>query len=184
MIRAPPAAHANAGGLALGHRLDRGALADHDVPVLDRPVDRLEVVDVLHLADVPAIGGEALGHVLDDAIGAAGHRRPDRSLADLARHFGFSIRRVRDLPSSTRSVTDLRDRTIVGAGGDIEIGAVLGSDAASGTGSNRQEILNSHIDNYQPSLALNFLVATEGIYPGGSLRLPVHRRSDRLRGPA
>lgn len=36
----------------------------------------------------------------------------ERSLGELAHHFGFSVERVRDLPASTRSVSDLRRRVI------------------------------------------------------------------------
>jgi XRE family transcriptional regulator, fatty acid utilization regulator len=36
----------------------------------------------------------------------------ERAMVDLARHFGFEIRRVRDLPRQTRSVTDLKHRVI------------------------------------------------------------------------
>ena len=51
-------------------------------------------------AEVAAFEGDARGVV------------SERALTELARHFGFSITRVRDLPSSTRSVTELRNRTI------------------------------------------------------------------------
>lgn len=36
----------------------------------------------------------------------------ERALADLAAHFGFTVARVLDLPRSTRSVSDLRNRVI------------------------------------------------------------------------
>ncbi|MDH3755444.1 MAG: ImmA/IrrE family metallo-endopeptidase, partial [Acidimicrobiia bacterium] len=36
----------------------------------------------------------------------------ERMLIDIAAHFGFTIDRVQDLPSSSRSITDLQDRVI------------------------------------------------------------------------
>ncbi len=36
----------------------------------------------------------------------------ERDLMDLAAHFGFSVARVQDLPSSTRSITDTRHRVV------------------------------------------------------------------------
>jgi transcriptional regulator with XRE-family HTH domain/predicted transcriptional regulator len=61
-----------------------------------------------YFAEIEAIAAEAVARVEGDARGVVS----ERSLTELARHFGFSIARVRDLPSSTRSVTDLRNRTI------------------------------------------------------------------------
>lgn len=47
------------------------------------------------------------------AVGyAGGGPISERTLLDLAAHFGYSIDRVRDIPRSTRSVTDLRRRVI------------------------------------------------------------------------
>ncbi len=51
-----------------------------------------------------------------DALAAVGYAGggpiSERTLLDLAAHFGYSIDRVRDIPRSTRSVTDLHRRVI------------------------------------------------------------------------
>jgi predicted transcriptional regulator len=61
-----------------------------------------------YFPEIEAAAGAALRAVGWDGGSAV----PERVLIDLARHFGFSIKRVRDLPKQTRSVTDLRGRTI------------------------------------------------------------------------
>ncbi|HWD25273.1 MAG TPA: hypothetical protein VG368_07385, partial [Acidimicrobiales bacterium] len=47
-----------------------------------------------------------------EALSAVDYRGPgtvsERNLTDLAAHFGFSVARVQDLPSATRSITDMR----------------------------------------------------------------------------
>jgi XRE family transcriptional regulator, fatty acid utilization regulator len=56
---------------------------------------------------------EALAHQSLDGIGwSGGSALSERTLLDLAHRFGFSIRRVRDLPLHTRSVTDLHHRVV------------------------------------------------------------------------
>ncbi|WP_240732113.1 helix-turn-helix domain-containing protein [Egibacter rhizosphaerae] len=58
----------------------------------------------------PAIEGLAR-----DALDAVGHRDgplPQRKLADLARHFGFTVRPVQELPASVRSLVDQRNGRI------------------------------------------------------------------------
>ncbi len=57
-------------------------------------------IEAVAATAVEAIGGEAGGVV------------SERALAALAAHFGFSVARAGDLPASTRSVTDLRNRVI------------------------------------------------------------------------
>jgi transcriptional regulator with XRE-family HTH domain len=48
-----------------------------------------------------------------DAIGYAGAGAiSERHLTDVAAHFGFQIARVQDLPTSTRSITDVANRTV------------------------------------------------------------------------
>ncbi len=61
-----------------------------------------------YFPEIEAAAGDALQAVGWDGESAV----PERVLLDLARYYGFSIRRVRDLPKQTRSVTDLRGRTI------------------------------------------------------------------------
>ena len=58
--------------------------------------------------EIEAVAAEAVA-----AIGEEGGTIvSERALAALAAHFGFSIARAADLPASTRSVTDLRNRVI------------------------------------------------------------------------
>jgi XRE family transcriptional regulator, fatty acid utilization regulator len=61
-----------------------------------------------YFAEIETIARDAL-----DAVGYEGQAAiSERNLTDLAAHFGFTIARVQDLPSSTRSITDERRRTI------------------------------------------------------------------------
>jgi XRE family transcriptional regulator, fatty acid utilization regulator len=46
------------------------------------------------------------------AVGYSGGAVPQRTISDLATHFGFTVHSVTDLPESTRSVTDLEHRRI------------------------------------------------------------------------
>ena len=54
--------------------------------------------------------------VAADALRAVGYPGSgavaQRTLNDLATHFGFTIQQVRDVPASARSITDMRDRVI------------------------------------------------------------------------
>jgi XRE family transcriptional regulator, fatty acid utilization regulator len=53
--------------------------------------------------------------VAQEALRAVGHSTgalPQRSISDLAEHFGFTLHHVTDLPESTRSVTDMVNRRI------------------------------------------------------------------------
>jgi transcriptional regulator with XRE-family HTH domain len=54
--------------------------------------------------------------VATEALEAVGYGGPgavsERNLIDVAAHFGFRIARVQDLPPSTRSITDVRDRVV------------------------------------------------------------------------
>jgi XRE family transcriptional regulator, fatty acid utilization regulator len=47
-----------------------------------------------------------------DAVGYSAGALPQRLITDLAAHFGFTLHSVRDLPESTRSITDLEHRRI------------------------------------------------------------------------
>lgn len=61
-----------------------------------------------YYGEIEEIAAEALA-----AVGyTGGGPISERTLLDLAAHFGYSIDRVRDIPRSTRSVTDLRRRII------------------------------------------------------------------------
>ncbi|MGE0879808.1 MAG: helix-turn-helix domain-containing protein [Acidimicrobiia bacterium] len=61
-----------------------------------------------YFADIEQVAREAL-----NGVGWSGSRAlPEGTLLDLATYYGFTIRRVRDLPKQTRSVTDLANRVI------------------------------------------------------------------------
>ncbi len=60
-----------------------------------------------YYADVEKVAAEALR-----AAGHDGGALSQRVITDLAAHFGFSLHHAADLPQSTRSVTDLRNRRI------------------------------------------------------------------------
>jgi predicted transcriptional regulator/DNA-binding XRE family transcriptional regulator len=61
-----------------------------------------------YFAEIEAVASEAL-----TAVGWDGTRAvSEGTIAALAAHFGFTIQRVRDLPRQTRSISDLRHRTI------------------------------------------------------------------------
>ncbi len=61
-----------------------------------------------YFADIEAAAGAAL-----DVVGYSGPGAiSERHLTDLAAYFGFRIARVQDLPPSTRSITDQRNRVI------------------------------------------------------------------------
>lgn len=59
---------------------------------------------------------EEIEHIATDALAAVGYSGPgavsERHLTDVAAHFGFTIARVQDLPPSTRSITDVRNRVV------------------------------------------------------------------------
>ena len=61
-----------------------------------------------YFADVEEIATEAVRRVGYSGVGALS----EANLRDLAAGFGFSVHRARDVPSSVRSVTDLRNRRI------------------------------------------------------------------------
>jgi transcriptional regulator with XRE-family HTH domain/predicted transcriptional regulator len=61
-----------------------------------------------YFEEIERIAGEALAAVGYEGRGAI----PERTLTDLAAHFGYRIARVQDLPPSTRSVTDQERRII------------------------------------------------------------------------
>jgi len=67
---------------------------------------------------------EAQAKRLLDAVGHAGGPLSQRVASDLATHLGFSLHYVADLPTSTRSVTDLRNGRIY-----LPVGESAGSDA-------------------------------------------------------
>jgi transcriptional regulator with XRE-family HTH domain/predicted transcriptional regulator len=59
---------------------------------------------------------EEIEQVATSALDAVGYAGPgavsERHLTDVAAHLGFTISRVQDLPPSTRSITDVRHRTV------------------------------------------------------------------------
>src|SRR5262249_6256290 len=59
---------------------------------------------------------EEIQRAADQALRAVGYGGPgavsERHLTDLAAYYGFTIARVQDLPPSTRSISDLRNRII------------------------------------------------------------------------
>jgi transcriptional regulator with XRE-family HTH domain/predicted transcriptional regulator len=61
-----------------------------------------------YFAEIEQVAGKALGAVGYGGSGAV----PERTLSDLADYFGFRIARVLDLPPSTRSISDQRNRII------------------------------------------------------------------------
>jgi predicted transcriptional regulator/DNA-binding Xre family transcriptional regulator len=61
-----------------------------------------------------------------DAVGHAGGPLSQRVASDLASHLGFSLHYVADLPTSTRSVTDLRNGRIY-----LPVGQAAGADPRS-----------------------------------------------------
>lgn len=61
-----------------------------------------------YFPEIESVAAEALRAVGWDGSQALA----ERTIVDLTSHFGFRISRVRDLPRQTRSVTDLRHRTI------------------------------------------------------------------------
>jgi microcystin-dependent protein len=69
---------------------------------------------------------------------------------------------------TTFQLPDLRDRTIVGASSQLPLGATDGQDLATLSDANLPVSVGGSgqpIDNHQPSLALKYLIATEGIFP-------------------
>jgi XRE family transcriptional regulator, fatty acid utilization regulator len=60
-----------------------------------------------YFAEVERAASDALA-----AVGHGGGALPQRTITNLTHHFGFTVRRVEDLPQSTRSVTDLANRCI------------------------------------------------------------------------
>ncbi|WP_132030233.1 tail fiber protein [Aquabacter spiritensis] len=76
---------------------------------------------------------------------------------------------------STFMLPDLRDKTIIGAGQgavNYAVGTVIGSDTVTITGNSLTDVLAASFDNHQPSMALNFIVATEGVYPNSDSSVP------------
>ena len=67
---------------------------------------------------------EAAAKRLLDAVGHAGGPLSQRVASDLASHLGFTLHYVSDLPTSTRSVTDLKNGRIY-----LPVGQSSGSDA-------------------------------------------------------
>jgi predicted transcriptional regulator len=59
---------------------------------------------------------EEIEQIATSALEAVGYAGPgavsERHLTDVAAHFGFRIARVQDLPPSTRSITDVRNRVV------------------------------------------------------------------------
>jgi microcystin-dependent protein len=77
---------------------------------------------------------------------------------------------------TTFALPDLRGRTIVGASGAVPEGSVLGQQNVSLTNAqvpNSQGVAGQPFNNEEPSLAMEYLIATSGIFPsnggGGSV---------------
>ena len=73
---------------------------------------------------------------------------------------------------TTFALPDLRDRTVIGAGSGISLGQTVGQEQVTITQANLPGSLGGSsqpIDNHQPSLALNFLIAVSGIFPSRDL---------------
>ena len=69
---------------------------------------------------------------------------------------------------TTFQLPDLRDRTIVGASSDLPLGATDGQGLATLSDANLPVSFGGSgqpVDNHEPSLALKYLIATEGIFP-------------------
>ena len=81
----------------------------------------------------------------------------------------------------TFALPDLNGKTIIGAGSDAQqtvvLGATTGQDSTTLTNQNAPSPLgpDQPVSNDQPSLALTYLVATQGVFPNGSFEpdLPV-----------
>jgi microcystin-dependent protein len=73
----------------------------------------------------------------------------------------------------TFRLPDLTDRTIVGAGTDVQTGNVVALGTSFGPAIlNDSSLLGQPVSNYQPSLALNYIIDTEGgIFPGSGSTL-------------
>jgi microcystin-dependent protein len=76
---------------------------------------------------------------------------------------------------STFALPDFRGRTAIGAGGNFSVGEVAGQSAVTITNANLPTNMGGNavpIDNHEPSLAVSFLIALDGIFPsqggGGS----------------
>jgi microcystin-dependent protein len=69
---------------------------------------------------------------------------------------------------TTFQLPDLRDRTIVGASSELPLGAIDGQGLATLSDANLPGSFGGSgqpVDNHEPSLALKYLIATDGIFP-------------------
>ncbi len=73
----------------------------------------------------------------------------------------------------TFALPNLQGRTIVGAGGAISLGQDVGSDTQTVGTSNLPSPAGADapLNNMQPSLGLNYLIAYTGVFPGGQTSL-------------
>ncbi|GAA0020831.1 tail fiber protein [Bradyrhizobium diazoefficiens] len=75
---------------------------------------------------------------------------------------------------TTFALPDLTGRTIIGVGtnsiGDFQLGTVIGQDTTTLSTSNLPHPVGASADfsNYQPSIALHYLISLEGIFPSQS----------------
>ncbi|MDB5515891.1 MAG: hypothetical protein JWQ17_2649, partial [Tardiphaga sp.] len=68
----------------------------------------------------------------------------------------------------TFGLPDLQGRAIMGASSDVPLGTVVGQDSVTIAKANLPSSMGGFqapLDNRQPSLALNYIIATEGIFP-------------------
>lgn len=110
---------------------------------------------------------ESTAKELLDAVGHGGGPLSQRVASDLASHLGFSLHYVPDLPTSTRSVTDLKNGRIY-----LPVGQVAGSDPRS----TLLQALASHVLGVaQPKDYADFLrQRVETNYLAAALMVPEH----------
>lgn len=122
----------------------------------------------------PAQNGEASGTFIGQVAYFAGDLVPDgwlpadgtlMSTTDFPALFSVLGTTYGGDGTQNFALPDLRGRVAVGAGGDVPLGSVFGADTFELTG---PHINGAPVSNFQPSLALNPLVATRGLPPGAA----------------
>jgi XRE family transcriptional regulator, fatty acid utilization regulator len=109
-----------------------------------------------------------------DAVGHPGGPLSQRVASDLASHLGFSLHYVGDLPTSTRSVTDLENGRIY-----LPVSEVGGSDPRSTL---LQALASQVLGLGEPKDYADFLrQRVETNYLAGALMVPEHTAVDYLR---
>jgi len=91
----------------LGDRIEQAPLAGRGARVANAAMrDEMRSSDN-YFPEIESVANDAAA-----AVDAGATAVSERALGELAAHFGFSISRVLDLPPSTRSISDLRNRVI------------------------------------------------------------------------